>query len=105
MCCNRRSNRRDKCVCVCVIDHLIRGPLFAAPLRPASCVVLEQREQLLRVQEFDSRLFRPPHNHKQAACEYCSGHITGFLLLLSVLDPLLEPQLAEEEKKKKNILK
>lgn len=42
---------------LCLIDELISNPLVAAPLRQP-CVVLEQREELLRVQEFDSRLLQ-----------------------------------------------
>lgn len=42
---------------LCVIDQMISNPLFAAPPRRASRVAPEQREELLRVQEFDSRLF------------------------------------------------
>lgn len=37
MCCNGRSNSpREMCVSLCVIDHSISAPLFAAPLRRAS---------------------------------------------------------------------
>lgn len=58
---------------LCLIDQLISSPLLAAPLRRA-CVVLEQREELLRVQEFDSRLFQTASQPQRAACECCSGH-------------------------------
>lgn len=33
------------------------------------------RQELLRVQEFDSRLFSPPRSHSSQPCERCSGHM------------------------------
>lgn len=74
VCRDGRSDGRVKCVSS-IARSAVRYPL--RPLRRASRLSNVSSSQLLRVQEFDSRLSQTASDPQQAACDYCSRRITA----------------------------